>query len=226
MRSLSCSATGKMGRAALPEASQFSRPAWRLPRAVRGDPPSSAERSLVAPFVSDSLPFAPGDATIPGMVAKDFSWISKMFCAGTGSIRAAVSSGQIDCRGHGASRGNGTPRPAGGALERLPAPLSILPVPIRQRGSGQRAGIGKNEIRNFRPVRDRHVFRRRMQLPLLRLGRRRRQIRRRRHHMDDAIAARLQLCRIRGKAATVRAWMSCSSRMPLPLASIRLIARS
>ena len=62
-----------------------------------------------------------------------------------------------------------------------------------QRRDGKCRRARHRKFRHFRPVRYRYPFRRRMQLPLRRLGRRRRTISCGRHHMDDAIAARLQL---------------------------------
>ena len=73
-------------------------------------------------------------------------------------------------------------------------------------------------------MRDRDGYRRRTHPPILRLRGRLQLVRRGRHHVNNAVASLLQRSEILGSAATVRAWISCNSRMPLRLASIRLIA--
>ncbi len=153
--------------------------------------------------------------------------ISNTLCAGTGRALAAASGGSGDCRGHGACRGSGTPRPD--RLVRSSA--NVIDFPSRQSrsdsaGAGSvpasaktKLGIfGQCEIATFSDGGCNC------------------------HSCGSVgvagfcgVAGTTWTMRyprafssrsIRGKAATVRAWMSCSSRMPLPLSSSRFIARS
>ena len=90
---------------------------------------------------------------------------------------------------------------------------------VRARLVIQVLDVGHDQHRQRRLVR-------RAEDPFLRFGRRLRQFGRGRDDMNDAIAARFQFGEQEGSAARGPfGWMSCSSRMPLPLASRRSIAR-
>ena len=116
-------------------------------------------------------------------------------------------------------------RPAPWSCAATPVAGARSGVEIGEAGCRQHRGLREHEVRHGRPARDRRCFRRRMQQTIPRswsgspAGPRLPA-----PALHDAIAARLQVADDLGSAATVRGWMSCSSRMPLPLASSRWIA--
>ena len=114
-----------------------------------------------------------GSAATARTARRGRSLNSKTLCPGTGRALTAPSSGSGICRGQGACRGSGT-APVRRLARSDGVSHSSFQYESDSQGPGSIRALGKNEIGNFGPARDRHVFRGRVQPPLLRFGRRRR----------------------------------------------------